>query len=304
MADLQPLRTLRYDTSVAGSLEDVIAPPYDVIDDALRAELAARSPFNVVEIDLPPSDAQAAATHGGLARAGRARPARTTRPSGCCARTTRPPTGASATRTGFFGRVRVDEYGAGRIRPHERTHPAPKEDRLRLTRATRTNLSPIFSALPRLRPRPPSERSAQLAARRALRRRRTASTLWRSADPDLIAELQMALADAELLIADGHHRYETARDLRRRDRRRGRPPLRADAALLAVRPRPADLPDPPPAHRPQGRPRQAGRDPRRARHAISRSRRSAQRRSSSRRRRPTAGSPSATWTPSTRSPTG
>src|SRR3954447_19912852 len=53
MADVQPLRTLRYDPGAVGSLEDVIAPPYDVIDDALRAELASRSPFNVVEIDLP-----------------------------------------------------------------------------------------------------------------------------------------------------------------------------------------------------------------------------------------------------------
>src|SRR5512132_547078 len=53
MADVQPLRTLRYDLGAVGSLEAVIAPPYDVIDDELRAELAARSPFNVVEIDLP-----------------------------------------------------------------------------------------------------------------------------------------------------------------------------------------------------------------------------------------------------------
>ena len=62
MADLQPLRTLRYEPSVVGSLEDVIAPPYDVIDAELRAQLAARSPYNVVEIDLPPSYAQAART--------------------------------------------------------------------------------------------------------------------------------------------------------------------------------------------------------------------------------------------------
>ena len=62
MADLQPLRTLRYDTSVAGPLEDLIAPPYDVIDDAMRAELAARSPHNVVAIDLPPSYEAAATT--------------------------------------------------------------------------------------------------------------------------------------------------------------------------------------------------------------------------------------------------
>ena len=52
------------------------------------------------------------------------------------------------TRHGFFARVRVEDYGPGRIRPHERTHPGPKEDRLNLTRATRANLSPIFSLFP------------------------------------------------------------------------------------------------------------------------------------------------------------
>ena len=50
VADIQPLRTLRYDTSVAGALGDLIAPPYDVIDDAMRAELAGRSEHNVVEL--------------------------------------------------------------------------------------------------------------------------------------------------------------------------------------------------------------------------------------------------------------
>src|SRR5438552_14645700 len=56
MAEVQPLRALHYETSVVGSLADVVAPPYDVIDAAQRAELAARSPFNVVAIDLPQGD--------------------------------------------------------------------------------------------------------------------------------------------------------------------------------------------------------------------------------------------------------
>ena len=58
------------------------------------------------------------------------------------------PDGRELVRSGLLARVRVEDYGAGRIRPHERTHPGPKEDRLRLTRATRTNLSPIFSLFP------------------------------------------------------------------------------------------------------------------------------------------------------------
>src|SRR5215211_3865276 len=62
MADVQPLRTLRFEPSAVGSLDDVISPPYDVIDDELRAKLVARSPYNAVRIDLPASYAEAAET--------------------------------------------------------------------------------------------------------------------------------------------------------------------------------------------------------------------------------------------------
>jgi uncharacterized protein (DUF1015 family) len=208
MPDLQPLRTLRYDTSVAGPLEDLIAPPYDVIDDDMRAELAARSPSNVVHIDLPPSYRQAAATMEDW------------RASGVLAQEEEPavwvlrqdytaPDGAGRTRTGFLVRVRVDEYGPGRIRPHERTHPGPREDRLKLTRATRTNLSPVFSLFSD--PDGIAERAMAEISRSEPFAKTDDDRLWRSSDADLVAELQMAVADAELLIADGHHRYETAR---------------------------------------------------------------------------------------------
>jgi uncharacterized protein (DUF1015 family) len=208
MADLQPLRTLRYDTSVAGPLEDLIAPPYDVIDDDMRAELAARSPSNVVHIDLPPSYQQAATTMEEW------------RASGVLAQEEEPavwvlrqdytvPDGAGRTRTGFLARVRVEEYGPGRIRPHERTHPGPREDRLKLTRATRTNVSPVFSLFSD--PDGIAERAMAEISRGEPFEETDDDRLWRSSDPDLVAELQMAVADAELLIADGHHRYETAR---------------------------------------------------------------------------------------------
>jgi uncharacterized protein (DUF1015 family) len=218
MAEVQPLRTLRYDPSAIGALECVIAPPYDVIDEELRTRLAARSPHNVVEIDLPRTDRgdpylHAAQTMGKW------------REQGVLVRESEPavwilrqdfstPEGAPLARTGFLARVRIDEYGPGRIRPHERTHPAPKEDRLRLTRATRTNLSPIFS----LFPDPAGAVSEALARAAAGEPFATAAdydggvnTLWRVAAADQVAALQGALTDAELLIADGHHRYETAR---------------------------------------------------------------------------------------------
>jgi uncharacterized protein (DUF1015 family) len=213
MAEIQPLRTLRYEPDVAGPFEDLIAPPYDVIDDELRAELAGRNPHNVVELDLPESYEGAAEK---LAE---------WRERGVLTQEDEPaiwvlrqdytaPDGSTRTRTGFFARVRVEDYGPGRIRPHERTHPGPKEDRLRLTRATRANLSPIFSLFPdaggaateTIAQATTGEPFAEVTDHEGTR-----NTLWRVADPESIAALQAALADAELLIADGHHRYETAR---------------------------------------------------------------------------------------------
>src|SRR6059058_3599100 len=150
MAEIEPLRTLRYEPRAVGSLEAVAAPPYDVIDDAMRAELTARSPFNVVEIDLPRAD------NGGDPYLHAQTTLEAWQQQGVLVREREPaiwvltqdytgPDGNSYTRHGFFCRVRVEDYGPGRIRAHERTQPGPKEDRLRLTRATRANLSPIFS---------------------------------------------------------------------------------------------------------------------------------------------------------------
>ena len=89
--------------------------------------------------------AHAAATLGDWRADGHRRRATPSRRCGRSSRTTPGPDGRRRTRHGLFARVRVEDYGPGRIRPHERTHPGPKEDRLRLTRATRANLSPIFS---------------------------------------------------------------------------------------------------------------------------------------------------------------
>ena len=213
MAEVQPLRTLRYDPAAVGSLDEVIAPPYDVIDDEQRARLSARSRYNVVEIDLPRSYEQAAETMRVWSERGVL--VHEEEPAVWVLRQDyNAPDGAERTRTGFFARVRVEEYGGGRIRPHERTHPGPKEDRLRLTRATRANLSPIFTLFPD-RDDSAERAMAHVAAEEpfavATDPDGTINRLWRSPDADVIAELQMALADAELLIADGHHRYETAR---------------------------------------------------------------------------------------------
>jgi uncharacterized protein (DUF1015 family) len=217
MAEIQAFRALHYDRHRTDGLQDVVSPPYDVIDDRQRAELEARSPYNVVRIDLP---------QGGDDRYDRA--AQTLeqwRSEGVVVLDDTPalwtlaqdyvgPDGERRTRQGVFARVRVEEYGPGRIRPHERTHPGPREDRLRLTRATKANLSPIFS----LYSDPAGTARDALAAAGgdtpwALTTDDdgTVNRLGRVDDPEAIVAVQQVLAGTELLIADGHHRYETAR---------------------------------------------------------------------------------------------
>jgi uncharacterized protein (DUF1015 family) len=217
MAEIQPIRALRYDPDRTAGLQDVVAPPYDVIDEDQRAALEARSPYNVVHIDLP---------RGGEDRYDRAAALLGEwRDQGAVVLDETPalwtlsqdyvgPDGEQRTRQGVFARVRVEEYGPGRIRPHERTHPGPREDRLRLTRATKANLSPIFSLF--------SDPSGAAAA--ALSQAGgdevwaqttdddgTVNRLGRVQDAAAIAVVQEVLSGRELLIADGHHRYETAR---------------------------------------------------------------------------------------------
>jgi uncharacterized protein (DUF1015 family) len=218
MAEIEPLRALRYDPGRTGGLQDVVAPPYDVIDAQQRAALVERSPYNVVQIDVPQNGDDPYRTAAALLGSWRA--------DGVVVQDDRPalwplaqeytgPDGRRRTRRGFLARVRLEDYGAGRIRPHERTHPGPKEDRLKLTRATRANLSPIFSlysdptdaAWSTLEQTfaggdPWSETSDDDG---------TVNRLWRVEDPAAIEAVQAALGDVELLIADGHHRYETAR---------------------------------------------------------------------------------------------
>ncbi|MEA2256590.1 MAG: hypothetical protein QOG35_2635 [Solirubrobacteraceae bacterium] len=217
MADVTPLRALHYDLATVGTLEDVAAPPYDVIDPEQRTRLASRSRYNVVHVDLPDQGPDGEDRYDNAAAI-----LAQWRDEGAVVRDDEPalwtltqeytgPDGRSLTRHGVFARVRVEDYGPGRIRPHERTHPGPKEDRLRLTRATQANLSPIFSlyddpsgAVDALRER--AEPFGELRDADG-----TLNRLGRVTDPEAIAAFQRALAPSELLIADGHHRYETAR---------------------------------------------------------------------------------------------
>jgi uncharacterized protein (DUF1015 family) len=214
VTEVQPIHAVHYDLDKVGSLADVVAPPYDVIDEAQRAELAARSPYNVVELDLPHDP------DGGDPYEHAAELLGQWTSEDVLVRDDQPtiwaleqdysaPDGSRLTRRGFLARVMLAPYGEG-IRPHERTQPGPKEDRLRLTRATRHNLSPIFALHP-------GDAWRHLEAAlggdpwgEVTDADDTTHRIWRIEDAAIHEAIAEELAPGELLIADGHHRYETS----------------------------------------------------------------------------------------------
>jgi uncharacterized protein (DUF1015 family) len=227
MAEVLPFRALHYDLEKVGSLDAVAAPPYDVIDAAQRRELLERSPYNAVAIDLPkpfdPADPDSDPSGDPYAEAAARIDA--WRAEGALIEDEEPslwaltqhytaPDGNRYSRNGILARVRVEDYETGAVRPHERTHPGPLLDRLELTRATGYNLSPIFSlstadAWPLVAPSLPDEPWGEARDEDG-----TVNRLWKVDDPAVHQAVTECLTEAQLLIADGHHRYETARAFR------------------------------------------------------------------------------------------
>jgi uncharacterized protein (DUF1015 family) len=223
MADVRPIYATHYDLGAIGSLQEVAAPPYDVIDAAMRADLLERSPYNAVAIDLPKPYGESGPQQTDDDPYERA--ARTMdewRAAGALVADAEPaiwamtqdysgPDGAARTRHGILARVRVEDFSAGQVLPHERTLPGPKKDRLDLTRATRHNLSPIFSLATRDPwPLVAPATEGQEPWGEATDEGGTVTKIWRVGDPEVHTRVTALLADAQLLIADGHHRYETA----------------------------------------------------------------------------------------------
>lgn len=198
MADVRPFRAARYDEAAAGPLEQLVAPPYDVLDEAQRDAYRARSPHNVVHLTLPDSEEAAAEAWRAWQRAGVL--VRDDEPSlWVLVQDYVGPDGVARARTGLVASLRVEPYERGVVLPHERTHRGPKEGRLRLLRATRVQLEPIFLLYDGPAPltRPAGQPDIAVEGTR----------LWRL---DGASGVEEHFAERQLLIADGHHRYETA----------------------------------------------------------------------------------------------
>lgn len=238
---LAPFRALTFDRELVESLERVVAPPYDLIDRARQEELYARSPYNVVRLELN----READPYGGAASTlaqwidrGILRPAR--QPAIYFYTQRFEVAGQRLVRGGMIVRIRLEEFKDGRILPHERTFAKAKEDRLRLLTATRVNVSPIFGLYP--------AGDASLEALLAAVAKR-APTMAVTDDLGIVNEVraiddegeigivQRALEEARVLIADGHHRYETALEYRRRRRLEDGSPAEArgyDYAMMTL----------------------------------------------------------------------
>jgi uncharacterized protein (DUF1015 family) len=204
MALLKPFRALRYDVGRAGPLDDLVSPPHDVISPEQRERLLAASPYNAVRLVHPRAPDEAA---GALAE---------WIAEGILVREDEPavwmleedfvgPDGAPRRRRGLVARARLEPYSSGRVLPHERTFSPQKEARLPLLRATRTKLSPVFLLHGGGRP-PEVEGEPDLVATLE----GVTSRVWRIRSPEPVREA-LATVGGRLLIADGHHRYETAR---------------------------------------------------------------------------------------------
>lgn len=219
MTDVRPFRALRYDPARV-ALDRVVAPPYDVVNAEERAFYWERDPHGAIRLELTRDpDAESATDYREVADTLAA-----WRREGVLRLDAKPalyalrqrfagPQGEPRAREGFFAALRLEPYERRVVRPHERTLAGPKADRLKLLRATRANLSPIFllyedpeRALSRLL-------TAQLDAGPAMEARDPAGVEHRLVaidDPASIARVQAFLAERAVVIADGHHRYETA----------------------------------------------------------------------------------------------
>lgn len=211
MAEIRPFRAVRYDEQRAGPIGSLLALPYDVIGPAERDVYLAASPYNVVRLILPDSPQEAARLFAEWQREGVL--VREEQEAVWWLRQDyEGPDGVRRTRQGLVASLRVEPYESGVVRPHERTYAEPKRSQLALLRAVRASLSPILLLYedPECRPRHSLEPLALGAPLFEAVDGTSVNRLWRITDGDAIGEAAAALREQSLVIADGHHRYETA----------------------------------------------------------------------------------------------
>jgi uncharacterized protein (DUF1015 family) len=222
---IRAFRGYRYGSGVDRDLSKIVAPPYDQISPPMQERLYAMSQANIVRVSYP-ADAP-----GPGETADKYERARATLDAwlrdGVWAREEIPAIypytqtyrvgDREVTRAGFVALGEISDYARGIVQPHERTHSGPKQDRMRLLQTTGADTGLLFMLTSdpagQLRDATAGV-GAPLVEARDLRGE--LHRLWRITDPDAIARVQALMAPASVIIADGHHRYETAVDYARR----------------------------------------------------------------------------------------
>ena len=221
MAEVRGFRGWRFDLGQVGDLEQVVAPPYDVIDTEQQTALYKQHPCNVVRLILNREEPGDSSPDARYERA--AGYLRHWQSSGTLIREHEDTLyvyhqqfdweGRTYNRRGFLGLLKLEPFGQGQVFPHEQTMPGPRADRLALLRACRTNLSPVFGLYA------DDDGMVQEPLEQAIRTltplacgdgQGVEHRMWPVMDGAVINQVRAALAERAVFIADGHHRYETA----------------------------------------------------------------------------------------------
>lgn len=221
MAEVWPFRGIRYNEQAVGDLAKVISPPYDVISPQEQAELHQKSEYNIIRLEYGTDHQSDDAEHNRYTRAAQA--FRLWLDGGILCVEDRPAIylhehhfllrGQWKRRREVLARLRLEEWAAGVVRPHEDTLAQPKLDRRNLMNACQANLSPIMALY--------KDDQAQIeglfddivkrsSAKEDINGDRESHRLWVVDDESCISRVTSALGNGPVYIADGHHRYETA----------------------------------------------------------------------------------------------
>lgn len=232
MADIKPFKAIRY-TEKAGSLENLITPPYDKIDSDQQKEYYAKSPYNYCRLILPMEKNKYETAQQRIQKwLSEGILAKDAKPAVFVYRHEFKLSGKTCTRTGLIAALRLCAYSENKVFPHEVTHGAPKADRLNMLRTAQKNLEPVFLIFS-----DPENQVANFFAETTKKQPtievedafKIKHAVWQITDPQKIKFAQKALEDKAFVITDGHHRYESA--LAYRDERRAQEPWTGDSAF-------------------------------------------------------------------------
>jgi uncharacterized protein (DUF1015 family) len=235
LADVRPFRGLRFNPQQSAELGDEMCPPFDGISPEQREQLLARSPHNVVRLELPKPESEGADVYAQSAKQLQEWSAsnvliRDEQPTYYLMQEDYTDSSGPHQRIGIYAAVHLEEYERGIVLPHEHTRRGPKEDRLAMMEACVANFSPIMGLyrdsggirpllLNEMASRPPEFTAAMEGG--------SSFKVWAMQDAQASEELRTLLKRMPIYIADGHHRYETA--LAYRDNVREREKVRLDS---------------------------------------------------------------------------